>query len=328
VNAPLSILGVGIRLPRAQSTRDLVARCGGDPSDFKGWDRVCVAEADDHPSSMGAASLERALADAGVDASELGLVLFAGMSRDYPPSWSGAIDVMRLVGAPSTALGLDMTVGCLGSLAALDLARAWLSLHGPGYAAIVASERWSYTIDRSDAESAALWAHGDGAGSLVVGVDVPRTPVAELLGCSFMTASDYNGTVLVKYGGTRFPAAPPGEDPHRRRIKAGIVPRELATMYVRSYAAVFDEVRATFDIEPERLICNQIGTGLVASLPGAARVAHDRVVLTGPETGHLGSADIVVGLRRLLDDGPLDGPILVGASTPYAFGAGVLVPPS
>jgi len=53
----------------------------------------------------------------------------------------------------------------------------------------------------------------------------------------------------------------------------------------------------------------------------------ERVVVTGNETGHLGASDMVVGLRQLQTRGEIDGPIAVGASTAYACGTGMLVPP-
>jgi len=52
----------------------------------------------------------------------IGLVLFAGVSRDYLPSWSVATEVMRPHGMGGSCVGLDVTIGRLGSLAALELA--------------------------------------------------------------------------------------------------------------------------------------------------------------------------------------------------------------
>ena len=70
MNAQLAILGSGVYLPPAYRVRDVVTRAGGDPSNFKGWENVCMAGADDHPSTMGAKALQRALGDAGVDPAE------------------------------------------------------------------------------------------------------------------------------------------------------------------------------------------------------------------------------------------------------------------
>jgi hypothetical protein len=51
-----------------------------------------------------------------------------------------------------------------------------------------------------------------------------------------------------------------------------------------------------------------------------------RGVTTGNRTGHLGGVDVLVGLNELTQTGPLDRPVLMGSSTSYAFGTGLLVP--
>jgi hypothetical protein len=48
--------------------------------------------------------------------------------------------------------------------------------------------------------------------------------------------------------------------------------------------------------------------------------------MTGHETGHVGSADILIGLDRLLQSGGMNEPYLVSGSTPYAFGSGLMMP--
>jgi 3-oxoacyl-[acyl-carrier-protein] synthase III len=325
MTTPLAILGAGVYLPPAQPTRTIAAELGADTTRFKGWDHIRVALDDDHPSTMSAAALRDALGEAGVDASELALVVFAGMSRDYLPSWSVATEVMRLCGVPSSCVGLDITIGCLGTLTALKLVQGWLSIAGGGCAAIVTAERWSHTIDRSRQDLMGLWGHSDGGGALVVGMDTARQ-LAGFLGAEFTTISSLNGAVLVRYGGTRFPVAPPGESPHLRST-GDWSPKELWEQYIEGYSTAFGSVQQRFGLRPARMICNQIGTAIVAKLPELAGVPPSGVVITGHDAGHLGPADVILGLRCLLDSKELDGPVVIASSTPYAFGAGMLVPP-
>src|ERR1700761_1519385 len=159
----LDILGIGLDIPPATDTRELCQRAGADTTGFRGWDRVCVAREDEHPSTLGAAALRAALDDAGTSPAELRLVVSAGMSRDYLPSWSLSTEVMKAAGTRPAALGIDLTAGCLGTLAALTAAHGWLTVAGGGYAAIVTAERWSGTVDRSAGSPQSLWAHSDGA---------------------------------------------------------------------------------------------------------------------------------------------------------------------
>jgi 3-oxoacyl-[acyl-carrier-protein] synthase III len=324
---PLAILGIGIDLPPAVSVLDFVTAKGADTSRYHGWRNVCHARGDDdHPSTMASRALQVALTRSGVSPTDLRLVLFTGASRDYLPSWSVSTEVMRLNGVGTDCLGLDVTVGCLAALSALDLAHGWLALRGGGYAAVLAAERWSHTIDHTDPKIGAMWAYGDAGAAFVVGVNTGRKPVAEFLGAEFVGRPDFNGHVMVPYGGTREPVAPPGVSPYMRRV-SDRSRRDLKQTYVDNYGKAADRVSTRFRIQGERLICNQMSNVLVEMIAEALHFPLEQVVVTGHDTGHLGACDIMVGLDLLTRDGPLDKPTLMGGSTAYAFGVGLVVPP-
>jgi 3-oxoacyl-[acyl-carrier-protein] synthase-3 len=274
---------------------------------------------------MGASALRRALATSGVPPEDVRLVVFTGASRDYVPSWSVSSEIMRLAGLSDRCIGLDLAAGCLATLAALDLAHGWLAAHGGGCAAIVAAERWSQTIDVRDPTTMTLWAYGDSGGALVVehGGDGRRGAV-EHLGAEFRSAAANNGHVMIPYGGTREPLAPPGVDPWARRV-SDRPKQEVTATYRRGYGDALAALRARFGLEPVRLLCNQMSPALVGMLTELTGM-DGRVVLTGDRTGHLGGTDVILGLDRLVREDAVDGPVLVCASAAYGFGAGFLVP--
>jgi 3-oxoacyl-[acyl-carrier-protein] synthase III len=322
---PLSILGMGVELPPAVDVRALAESHGADVSRYFSWDRVCRARPVDQPSSLASTALERALADSGVHASELRIVVFAGVSRDYLPSWSVATEVMKLHGVNDGCVGLDVTIGCLGSLAALEVVHGWLAVRGGGYGAIVMGERWSHTVDLSNANTAAMWAWADGGSAIVVAMGSQRPSIAEFLGAEFTSQSDSNGHVLVPYGGTREPIAPPGVDPFARRV-SDRNRRDVKASYDRGYQQSYRALTDRLGIVGTRLVCNQITPPTVQMIAAGLGFEMERVVITGNETGHLGASDAVMGLRHLQAANCLDGPIVVAASTAYAFGTGIVVP--
>ncbi|SDG34614.1 hypothetical protein [Pseudonocardia oroxyli] len=321
--SPLDIAGVGVDLPEPVDVRALATAQGAPVDGYRGWISACHGGAGDHPSSMGVRALERALADARVSAAELRLVLFCGASRDYPPSWSVSTEIMRLAGASDHCLGLDTSAGCLATLTGLDLAHGWLALHGGGHAAVVAAERWSHTIDHGDPASSALWSYGDGAAAAVVALDAGAAGRLRFLGAEFRSRSAYNGYVRIEYGGTRAPVAPAGVDPHRRRV-VGRSRDEVIAAYREGYAAAYAALRARFPAEPTHLVCNQISPGVVGTISSELDL-EDRTTVTGHETGHLGGPDVLVGLRRYLDEEHDDQAVVLAASASYAFGTGLLV---
>ena len=321
----LSILGTGIYLPPASPIREFVSAAGGESEIYNGWAKSCHALDDDHPSTMGAAALRKALTDTNIDPLELKLVIFAGMSRDYLPSWSVAMDIMKTCGASPACLGLDMTVGCLGALNALDLAQGWLAVHGGGVAAIIAAERWTYTVDYTSTENYGLWGHGDGAGAAIVGLDTPHPAKAKFYGAEFATQSDLNGMVLVEYGGTRNPIAPDGVKPFERKLL--LKDRgDIRQRYSEGYLNSFNALKARFDCSPERVIINQTSKQFMELIASVIDIPIDKFILTGDETGHVGSADVLIGLDQVLRKDGITMPHLMAGSTPYAFGAGLIMP--
>ncbi len=321
----LSIMGFGVELPPARRVRDLVVAAGGSIDGYAGWDHIGVAEPDVHPGDMASSALAAALADAAMEIGELRLVISVGVSRDYPPSWSVATETLKRLGAPPTTLGFDLTIGCLGALVALNLIPGWLAGTG-GAAAIVAAERWSQTVDRRNKESRALWGHADGASALIVRAGDARGSRARFEGAVFHSHPDWNDLVLVKHGGTRFPTPPHGIAV-QREVRTDVTPRDIFERYQTNYQAAFAAFRERFAVTPTRLVCSQISPKMVDMIANVAAVPLARTSQLGHSTGHVGSSDLVLGLRDVLARGQLDGPVALAASTPYACGFGLVTPP-
>jgi 3-oxoacyl-[acyl-carrier-protein] synthase III len=325
MNNALSVLGTGVYLPPARPVREVVLEAGQDPSGHQGWNNCCHALEDDHPSSMGTTALRAALKDADIDPGELKLVLFAGMSRDYLPSWSVATEIMQACGTQAHCMGLDLTIGCLGALSALDMAQGWLATHGGGVAAIVAAERWTYTVDYTSIENLGLWGHSDGAAATIVSYDTAHASKATFCGAEFFAQNDLNGTVLIEYGGTRNPIAPQGITPYERKLM-GLNRHDLRQRYSDGYSNSFKALKARFDCNPQRVILNQTSNLFLHLIASVVEIPIENFLVTGHETGHVGSADILIGLDRLLHSSGLCEPHLVAGSTPYAFGSGLMIP--
>jgi 3-oxoacyl-[acyl-carrier-protein] synthase III len=275
---------------------------------------------------MGERALRRALVHSGVPAADLSLVIYCGASRDYPPSWSVSNEIVRLCGVGEFAMGLDVMAGCLATLAAIDLAHSWLSTHGGGYAAVISAERWTQTIDFADTSAMALWAYGDGAGALVLGLGTPEPAKLSFVGAEFCNASRNNGHVLVPYGGTRAPQPEPGVSAHTRQVSSR--PKaEILESYRAGYAHAYERLTKRLGLQPSHLICNQMTPKIVAMIGDALGLAGS-ITITGHQTGHLGGPDIIVGMDAFLNSGASDQVILLGASAAYGFGTGIVVMPS
>ncbi len=308
------VVGLGVVLPPQHSVP-----AAGDGA-YRGWTSYRRAAEQDHPSAMGARALADALARASLGPADLSLVIYAGVSRDYPPSWSAAVAIMAELGVGAGCVGMDIINGCLGALLGLELARRWLRGGAGQHVAVVCAERWAGSIARDDAAQKRLWGNSDGAAAAIVSAS-PARAALEIASVSLLNVPEYVDHVLVKYGGTRHPVAPPDEDP-QRRILSGRPYEQLTEHYRASYERVGTRAIALADHRPDTLVCNQISPGVVDLIADALAYGPAQVIRTGTDSGHMGPADVLVGLRAAVDLGCPT--VLAAASSPYSFGAAVL----
>lgn len=308
------VIGLGVVLP----PQHRVPAVGDDA--YRGWKNFRRAAEPDHPSTMGARALADALARASLEPTDLSLVIYAGVSRDYPPSWSAAVAIMHEIGVGTDCIGMDIINGCLGALLGLEMASRWLRGGAGRHVAIVCAERWASSIARDDAAQKRLWGNSDGAAAAIVSVS-PASAALEVASVSLLNVPQYVDHVLVKYGGTRHPVAPPHEDP-QRRILSDRSYAQLTAHYRTSYETVAARAIALANHRPDTLVCNQISPTAVDQIAVALAYSPAQVIRTGTESGHMGPADVLVGLRDAVDMGCST--VLAAASSPYSFGAAVL----
>ena len=113
----------------------------------------------DLAAQAGAAALQ----DAGVDASQVDLVLVASCSQDSVMPNAAPV-VAHMLGT-AEAGAFDVGSACTGFIAALATARGILLTGGAEHALVIGAEIMSRHVDRRDRNTAALF--GDGAGAVV-----------------------------------------------------------------------------------------------------------------------------------------------------------------
>ena len=113
---------------------------------------------------MGAQAACEALRQANMDASEIDLLLVTTVTPDFSFPSTACI-IQGKLGAKN-AFAMDLNVACTGLVAALDMARRYLSTGGVRNVLIVCAETLSQKTDYTDRSTCVLF--GDGAGACVV----------------------------------------------------------------------------------------------------------------------------------------------------------------
>lgn len=164
----VSIIGTGSYVPeKVLTNRDLEAMV--ETSDEWIYSRTGmrerhIAAADQAASDLGAEAAKKALADAGIGADEIDLVIVATLSPDmfFP---STACFVQDKIGAKN-AYCYDLGAACSGFLYALDSAKNQIASGAINTALVIGTEKMSTFIDWEDRGTCILF--GDGAGAAVL----------------------------------------------------------------------------------------------------------------------------------------------------------------
>ncbi|MDX8508591.1 beta-ketoacyl-ACP synthase III [Mesorhizobium captivum] len=197
-----SILGLGHHVPgRKVENAEIENSLGLEPGWIErrtGIQSRFWATDEDTLSGLAARAGDMALANAGIDRSEIGLLLLATSTPDHllPPS---APLVAHRLGL-GRAGAIDLTGACAGFIYALMFADGFTRLHGRP-ALVIAANILSRRINPAERASAVLFA--DAAGAVVIGPseDAERG----ILGASVDSDGSRYGLIQISAGGSNTP---------------------------------------------------------------------------------------------------------------------------
>lgn len=325
----VGILGVASALPRARIGVDAIAaRFRVAPEVIRNQlgliEKPIATEDDEQPSSFAVRAVEAALAACGARPTDVGLVIFTGVSRDYLGSWTVALEVIGRLGLVN-ASGYDLGLGCAASIVAVEQARVREVAGGAPLSVVVSAERWTHTISADVPVPLALAAHADGGAACVIG---PGARQVLGPGVVFVHPA-FNNFIGIPAGGTREPASAQTVAEHRHfRTVAATGDGRTIDRYVDGYRQAFAAALARAgEARPiELLITNQLRPAMRERIRAIYEVPEDRTVHTYPRLGHLGGADLFVGLEQAARENKVRrGRTLLSASANNAFGAATLL---
>ncbi len=201
----VQIIGTGCYLPDNVVTNDDLANLGCDAE----WiiQRTGIRERRHAPpeiatSDMAVAAAERCLEAAGIDRSEIDLLVLATLSPDYlmPATATAVQDRLGLCCA-----AMDLSAACAGFMYAMVTAAQFIAAGTSRYALVIGADTNSRVMDPDDKKTYPLF--GDGAGAVVL-----TKGSAEQGLLSYTLGANGSGTELLirPAGGVRNPLGMPG----------------------------------------------------------------------------------------------------------------------
>ena len=164
----IAITGTGSYLPAKVLTNDDLSKMVDTTNEWiltrTGISERRIAAKDEAASDMGAAAAERAIKSAGLQASEVELIIVATITPDmvFPNT---ACFVQKKIGATG-AFCFDIEAACSGFLYAMETARHMISGGLVKNALVIGAEKLSTITDWTDRATCVLF--GDGAGAVIL----------------------------------------------------------------------------------------------------------------------------------------------------------------
>jgi 3-oxoacyl-[acyl-carrier-protein] synthase-3 len=287
-----------------------------------GVDQVHRADENCHVSDMARAAGLCALADAGVAAQDVDLVVYCGSEYKDHIVWSAATHITGLLGC-TRAEAFEVYALCAGTPIALRLVKDMMQSESDiRTALVVAASKESALVNRLNERTRFMANFGDGAGAAVLRREVGRNVI---LGSASLVDSGLSMATIMPAGGSRQPddrdndqryLDVPDLDSMRERLD------EVSEKNFRQVAqqalerSGLDSVDVLIPVHVKQSMHSRLTSDLAAP-----RAVYLR------EYGHMQAADQLVGLRKARDEHLLrdgDTVLLLAAGVGYTWSAAVV----
>ena len=289
------IVGVGSYLPgQPVSNLDLGARCADIDDQWiitrTGIRTRHLAKAEDTSSDLALEASRRALASAGVDASELDLIIVATSTPDFIFPSTACLLQAKL--GNHGAMAFDIQAVCAGFSYALSIAEKFIRSGSHKKALVVGAEVFSRILDWGDRSTCVLF--GDGAGAVVV--EAAEKP--GILATAMHADGSHNGILSVP--GSISGGQVTG-DPFLRMDGPAVF-----KFAVRVLSEVAIECCEAAEISPNSidwLIPHQANIRIIESTAKKLGLDMDKVIVTVDRHGNTSAASIPLALDTAVRDG-------------------------
>jgi len=272
------------------------------------------AAEDETTLDLAAAAAEKALADAGLDATDLDEIIVASDTPEVYTPDTAAFLQHRLGAGEVPAFDLGGS-GCAGWVLGVDVARSRV-MAGAHRVLVVGVELISRLMDWRDRNTCVLF--GDGAGAVVVG---QGEIAAEIIGANSGTDGSKAGILTLETGGTRRPFT---SEEAERGGQHDIVMngREVFREAVRRMSTATEQLLSKIGRRKEEValvIPHQANLRIIDAVRSKLGVGEEKVYVNVDRFGNTGSASVPLALAQAREEGRIQAGDLVILT---AFGAG------
>jgi 3-oxoacyl-[acyl-carrier-protein] synthase-3 len=250
-----------------------------------------VAADGEATSDLAAAAARQALANAGVSAAEVDMIVVGTVTGDTPTP-SCAAYVQELIGARN-AFCFDVAAACAGSIYGLTIADQFIRSGMVRRALVIGAETLSRFVDWTNRETCVLF--GDAAGAILLGGTEEEGH--GLLAATLRTDGSMTGILGIFGGGSRRPVSSEMLAENGNKIK--MRGREVYKVATRLLPEVVADTLAKAGLSPDdvdHVICHQANQRIIESALDALGVPRERCWINIDRYGNTSSASMPISL--------------------------------
>ncbi|HMP39037.1 MAG TPA: beta-ketoacyl-ACP synthase III [Roseiflexaceae bacterium] len=273
-----------------------------------------VAVPGESTSTLATDAGRQAIAMAGLDATQIDLIMLATCTPDRPfPATSCTVQAnLGMHGAAA----FDLAAACSGFVYGMNIATSMIRSGAARNVLFIAADIFTHYVNWNDRNTCVLF--GDGAGAVVL---QPSDEPFGLLSCEIGASGEHEDLMAVEAGGTRLPLTP--ERIERGQQYVFMNGREVFKLAVRGMADSSLRVIAAADMTPGQIdlvVPHQANLRIIEATAKRLDMPMERVFVNLDRYGNTSAATIPIALVEAAEQGRLcDGDAVLLT----AFGGGL-----
>lgn len=300
------ILGTGHYLPAKVLTNAELEKTVDTSDDWitsrTGIRQRHIAAPEEASSDMATKAAANALEAAGLDATQLDLIIIATISPDMQLP-ATAMFVQRNLGARPDCPGFDLGAACAGFIYGLSVADAFVRTGAAKHVLVVGVELLSRLVDWSDRNTCVLF--GDGAGAVVVGPS--DDPDRGILSTHLFADGSQIESLCIPAGGTRAPIT--HDLIERRKHLVHMSGKEVFKYAVKALSASSEIAMKANGLTPDAvdwLIPHQANLRIIEAVLQRSGVPRERCFVNIDKTANTSSASVPIALDQAVRKGLIE----------------------
>lgn len=275
-------------------------------------------EADESTADMCVAAAEQALERAGLEASDLNLIIVATDTPEYlTPSTAAVVQYRLRAGHAGT---FDLNAACAGFVTGLDVGAKYIRTDARyDRVLVIGAYAMSKYLNPRDKKTVTLFA--DGAGAIVLGVEYNTQ--RGYLDSELMTLGQYHDGMGIYGGGTKHPLTAEGLEKGDQYIKLNYrLPPELNPQV---WTHMAKNIMSRQSLQPEdvtHFFLTQLNINSIRKTMDNLKLDHRRAHTSMHHYGYTGSACIPIALNEAAEQQKLrrgDRIMMIGSGSGLTF---------